>query len=153
MMDWFAKAFIKAALVWLGLGVTLGLVMALSPGATVYRTAHLHMNLLGFVAMMIYGFAYHVIPRFTGNSLHSRGIASAHWWLANSGLALLVTGFGIRAHGGTVAAMPLGIGGLAAAFGAYLFIYNIWRTMGREIRSARVASDETSARRHLPTAQ
>ena len=74
-MDWFAKAFIKAALVWLGLGVTLGVVMAVSPAAAVYRTAHLHMNLLGFVSMMIYGVAYHVIPRFTGNE-NARGSPS-----------------------------------------------------------------------------
>lgn len=151
-MDWFAKAFIRAALVWLGFGVTLGLVMVLSPGATAYRTAHLHMNLLGFVSMMIYGFAYHVIPRFTGSSLHSRGLASTHWWVANSGLALLVTGFGMRAHGDTGAAMPLGIGGLATAASAYLFIYNIWRTMDGKAKYAPATPGRNTARRHLPTA-
>lgn len=31
MMDWFVRRFIKAALVWFGLGVTLGVAMAVHP--------------------------------------------------------------------------------------------------------------------------
>lgn len=152
-MDWFAKAFVKAALVWLGLGVTLGVVMAVDPATTVYRTAHLHMNLLGFVSMMIYGVSYHVMPRFTGNAIHNVKIAVAQLWLANLGLALIVAGFAARAHGERASIYLLALGGVMGAVAAYCFIYNIWRTMDREIRSASVASDETSARRHLPTAQ
>ena len=30
-MDWFAKAFLRASLIWLALGVTLGLAMAAVP--------------------------------------------------------------------------------------------------------------------------
>ena len=71
-MEWFVKAFLKASLAWLALGVTLGLAMAAHPVWTVYRAAHMHMVLLGFVTMMIYGVAYHVIPRFAGFPLHSR---------------------------------------------------------------------------------
>ena len=48
-MDWFVKAFLKASLVWLVLGVTLGVAMAAHPVWTVYRPAHMHMVLLGFV--------------------------------------------------------------------------------------------------------
>lgn len=128
-MDWFAKAFIKAALVWLGLGVTLGVVMAVSPAAAVYRTAHLHMNLLGFVSMMIYGVAYHVIPRFTGNAIHNRTIAVAQLWLANAGLALMAGGFGLRARGEPTATHMLALGGVVGALAAYCFMYNIWRTL------------------------
>ena len=74
-MDWFVRAFLKSSLVWLGLGVTLGVGMAGHPAWLVYRPAHLHMTLLGFVAMMIFGVAYHVIPRFTGHPLHGRRLA------------------------------------------------------------------------------
>lgn len=128
-MDWFAKAFIKAALVWLGLGVTLGLVMAVYPATAVYRTAHLHMNLLGFVSMMIYGVAYHVLPRFTGNAIHNVSIAVAQLWLANLGLALLASGFLLRAHGVLTGMSMLVLGGVMGAAAAYCFIYNIWRTL------------------------
>jgi cbb3-type cytochrome oxidase subunit 1 len=131
-MDWFAKAFLKASLVWLTAGVTLGVAMAVHPAWSVYRVSHEHMNLLGFVTMMIYGVAYHVIPRFTGVPLHSRRIAGAHWWMANTGLLLMVVGFALRASGtGPIFASTaiLSSGGLAAAIGAYLFVYNIWRTL------------------------
>ena len=129
MMDWFVKRFIKASVAWLSLGVTLGLAMAMHPAWVIYRPAHLHMNLLGFVAMMIFGVAYHVIPRFTGHPLHSRRLAGAHWWIANVGLALFALGFILAPHVPSASAPLLAIGGTLSAGGAYAFAYNIWRTV------------------------
>ena len=56
----------------------MGTWMALAPGATMYRPAHVHLNLLGFVSMVIFGVAYHVIPRFTGHPLHNPRLAGGH---------------------------------------------------------------------------
>ena len=128
-MEWFVKAFLKASLAWLAAGVTLGVAMAVHPVWTVYRLAHVHMLLLGFVTMMIFGVAYHVIPRFTGHALHGRRAAGWHWWLSNAGLALMATGFALRVHGVPVATALLGVGGLASATGAYTFAYLVWRTI------------------------
>ena len=130
-MDWSVKAYLKASLVWLGLGVSLGVAMAVRPSWTVYRTAHLHMNLVGFVTMMLFGVAYHVIPRFTGHPLHSRRLAVAQWWAANAGLALFVTGFALLPHMafGTTARAVVATGGALTAAAAYIFVYNIWRTI------------------------
>src|SRR3954464_8299644 len=97
-MEWFVRWFLKASLAWLASGVALGVAMAAHPVWTVYKAAHMHMMLLGFVTMMIYGVAYHVIPRFTGYPLPSRKAAGAHWWLANTGLLLMVCGFILRAQ-------------------------------------------------------
>ena len=135
-MDWFVKAFIKASLAWLVLAVSMGVAMAVRPQWLVYRPAHLHMALLGFVAMMIFGVAYHVIPRFTGNPLHSRTLAGVHWWLANVGLTSLVGGFVMRVHLGEGAIPVLAGGGVVAAAGAYTFAYNLWRTLGAAPRPA-----------------
>ena len=88
------------------------------------------MNLLGFVAMMIFGVAFHVVPRFTGRPLHSARLAGAQWWLSNAGLSLMASGFAIRPVGHPAAAAVLGTGALLGAFGAYAFISNIWRTLG-----------------------
>jgi hypothetical protein len=61
-MDWFVVVpFSRASLVWFSLAVVLAVAMAIVPTLTVYRTAHLHMALLGFVTQMIYGVALHVI--------------------------------------------------------------------------------------------
>jgi cbb3-type cytochrome oxidase subunit 1 len=136
-MEWFVKAFLKASLAWLGAGVALGLAMAVHPLRTVYRAVHLHMNLLGFVAMMIFGVAYHVIPRFTGHPLYSRRLAMVHWWTANLGLALFSIGLAGQAHSARFAALALGVGGTLSALGAFLFILNVWRTIDGPRRRAR----------------
>ena len=128
-MDWYVRAFIKASLTWLALGVTLGVAMAAHPAWTIYRLTHVHMVLLGFVTMMIFGVAYHVIPRFAGFPLHSRRAAVWHWWIANAGLALMAIGFALRARAIPWATHVLACGGLLSATGAYLFAYLLWRTI------------------------
>jgi cbb3-type cytochrome oxidase subunit 1 len=158
MMEWFVTRFLKASLAWFGAGITLGVLMAVRPAFAIYRTAHLHMNLLGFVAMMIFGVAYHVIPRFSGHPLHSRRLAGAHWWLANTGLALFVSGFILGPHVGRPALVLVALGGVAAAAGGYCFIYNLWRTLdgSAEARRAlgKVAQSANSATaRRLPVAE
>ena len=146
-MDWYVKAYLKASLLWLAAGVSLGIAMALQPAWAVYRAAHLHMNLLGFVAMMIFGVAYHVIPRFTGNPLHSRRLAGLQWWLANIGLALFVTGLALLPA--TIYAMPARIvvaaGGLLSGLAAYAFVYNMWRTIDGPARRRTDTSEVTAS--------
>jgi cbb3-type cytochrome oxidase subunit 1 len=128
-MDWFSLRFLKAGLVWLGLGVLFGLAMAVYPGWVVFRPIHAHLNLLGFVAMIISGVAYHVIPRFTGHPLHSPRLAGAHWWLANVGLVVLTSGFFLSLRYGPRFAPISMVGGTLSALAAWAFIYNMWRTI------------------------
>lgn len=133
-MDWFARAFVLASVFWLVLGVTLGTAMAVHPAWIIYRPVHMHMTLLGFVTMMIFGVAYHVLPRFAGRPLWSRHLPTWHVWASNSGLALMCIGFTLRASSSAeaiVAPQVLGTGGALSAFGAYLFAFNVWRTMAR----------------------
>ena len=106
-MDWFSKAFLKSSLAWFGVGVTLGAVMSSWPNAAAYRTAHFHMNLLGFVSMMIFGVAYHVIPRFMGHPLHDKRLAAIHFYVANVGLATLSVGFLLVPTLGAPRAIPV----------------------------------------------
>src|SRR3954470_15921997 len=83
-MDPFVRRFIRSSLLWLGVGVTLGVLMTVRPAMLAFRPAHMHANLLGFVSMMIFGVAYHVIPRFTGRPLQSPGLAALHLWLPHT---------------------------------------------------------------------
>lgn len=142
-MEHFVRGFIRASLVWLGAGVLIGVSMAFWPGeALVYRPAHIHANLLGFVSMMIFGVAYHVMPRFTGNPLHSRREAAWHLWIANLGLVMLVGGWIGRVWVPDAATIVLRSGAAASAVGAFLFIHNLWRTLGavRESPAPRAAA-------------
>jgi heme/copper-type cytochrome/quinol oxidase subunit 1 len=145
-MDPYVRNFVRASLMWLGIGVLIGVSMAFWPReALVYRTAHVHANLLGFVSMMIFGVAYHVMPRFSGTPLHSQRQASVHLWMANMGLALLVGGWIGRLWVPDPAAVALRAGAATSAIGAFLFIHNIWRTLGRKPGGVRVHSGPSAA--------
>ena len=128
-MDWFVKAFLKSSLAWFAAGVTLGLAMAVYPPLAVYRIAHLHLNLLGFVAQMIYGVSLHVVPRFFGHPLVHPRLAEAQFWLAQAGLILLATGFALRVRGVTGAGALVAAGALLSASAAYCYIVNVWKTI------------------------
>jgi cytochrome c oxidase cbb3-type subunit 1 len=146
-MSPFIKWFMKSSLFWLGSGVTLGVVMAVEPRFMVYRPAHVHMNLLGFVTMMIFAVGYHVLPRIAGAPLCWAWLGPIHWWLANTGLAMMVTGFFVIPSNAVVGRWILAPGGTLAAAGAFCFIVNIWRTI--DIASGRAAA-QAPARKGLP---
>lgn len=137
-MSSYVKWFMKSSLFWLGCGVTLGVAIAIKPGLIIYRPAHVHMNLLGFVTMMIFAVGYHVLPRIAGAPLRWEWLAPIHWWLANTGLALMVVGFFVIPTSPVIGRWVLAPGGLLAAVGAFCFIVNIWRTV--DIASARAAA-------------
>lgn len=148
-MDTFAKSFIRASLLWFVAGVTLGLAMAIHPAWVVYRPAHAHMNLVGFVVMMIFGVGYQILPRFFGHPIHSKALAVVHVWLANLGLAVLVGGFMLAPHIGTSSIPVTASGGALWAIGAYGFVYNMWRTFDAAERRRRLNAEAPPAR-HLP---
>ena len=149
-MDWFVKAFIRASLVWFALGILTGLVIAAYPAWVAYRPAHAHMNVVGFLTMMVFGVGYQLLPRLFGHALHSRGLAVAHWWLANVGLAAMVVGFILAPHTGSTRSAPItATGGLLFTLGALGFVYNLWRTFNKADARARARALE----RMLPTVE
>ncbi len=135
-MDWFVRAFIKASLCWFSAALLLAVAMAIAPSLTAYRTAHLHMALLGFVTQMIYGVALHVVPRFFGQPLVLRRAAEVQFWCAQAGLAALAAGFALRVHGVGAAAVLLPVGGILSAVAGACFVVNLWRTIDASPMSA-----------------
>ena len=126
-MEPYVRNFLRSCLVWLGVGVTIGVTMVFAPyHALAYRPAHLHANLLGFVSMMIFGVGYHVLPRFAGKPIRSPTHAILHLYCGNIGLALMVGGFIARVTWPTPGRLMLAAGGIASAAAAFLFIANIW---------------------------
>ena len=117
------------------------------PTLTAYRTAHLHMALLGFVAQMIYGVALHVVPRFFGQPLVYRRVAEVQFWAAQSGLTLMAVGFITRVHGFSLATALIATGGTLSAIGAGCFVVNIWRT----IDASPMSAVHAKAAKGLPT--
>ena len=117
--------FIAAALAYFVVGMLLGLAMAFEPAWIYYiRPAHAHVNLLGWVSMFIYGVAYHVLPRFTGQPLHSERLADFHLVAANVGLVGMAVSVAVLGPGPV-----FGVFGLLQMLGGLSFVYNIGRTI------------------------
>jgi cytochrome c oxidase cbb3-type subunit 1 len=148
-MDWFVKAFIRASLAWFTLGIIFGVAMAAYPPWVVYRPAHAHMNVVGFLTMMVFGVGYQLLPRLFGFPLHSRAFAIAHWWLANVGLAAMVAGFVLAPHIGSRSAPVTATGGTLFSIGAFLFVFNLWKTFNKA--DARQRARAEAAATQLPT--
>lgn len=146
-MDSFAKAFVRSSLVWFMLGISLGIAMAVHPAWAVYRPAHAHMNLAGFVVMMIFGVGYQMLPRMFGHPVYSRSLATAHFWLANLGLAGLVAGFLLAPSFGERSIPFTAAGGSLWALGAYGFVFNMWRTFSLAEDRKRAADAAPAGRR------
>jgi hypothetical protein len=86
-MDKSVKAFILASLVYLFLGACFGTMMTMNIGQPVlFRFAHMHLLLLGFMAMMVYGVGYFILPRFNGTELNWPWMVQVHFWISNLGL-------------------------------------------------------------------
>jgi cbb3-type cytochrome oxidase subunit 1 len=80
-----SRGFLVTAPFYMIVGVLIGMYMAASNDHDLLP-AHAHINLLGFVLMMLFGLAYHQFPAAGATML-----ARAHFWLHQVGsLVLLV---------------------------------------------------------------
>ena len=145
-MEWFIKAFIRASLLWFAGGIILGVGMAIEPAWSAYRPAHAHMNVVGFLTMLVFGVGYQLLPRLFGHPLRSPRLAVAHLFLANAGLAGLVIGFLLRPRWFQEARWVIAAGGTLFAIGALLWVWNLWRTF-----DAADARQREKTGRGLPT--
>ena len=128
-MSNISVGFIRASLVYLLVGITIGLIMAL-PGGYAWLTAvalgtpsiaHAHALLPGFMLMMVMGTAYHIFPRFTGNPIKSQRLVWINFWACQIGVAGMVSGFLFR--GLVPWLMPTGA--IIQTVGMALFAFNM----------------------------
>ena len=78
--------FALASLIYLVIGSTMGVFMLLTSESI--KPSHAHVLLIGFVAMMIFGVGYHLLPVFAGTDLYSLRLAEIHFWLQNIGYVI-----------------------------------------------------------------
>ncbi len=92
-----ASRFLRLSILYALIGMALGIVMA-AMGDVSQMPTHAHINLLGFVAMAIYGFFYRLYPAAEGGWM-----AATHFWVTNAGFVGLMLSVG-AIHGGYDAA-------------------------------------------------
>ena len=126
-MDTYSRLFIKASVIYLAIGVLFGLHMAVADHAQQQlRFVHIHLLLLGFMAMMIYGVAYHILPRFNAKPVPYPILIPVHFWLSNIGLigmSILFMLGAFWAEGGM--RYLFGLFGLIEATAIFIFAFNM----------------------------
>lgn len=121
-MSQLSTRCIKAAFICLALGIGLGAWFALDRAAGAWlRPLHAALNLWGWTTLLIYGMAYHMLPRFTGQPLRRTRLATAQSWLAIGGIALVGVGWAAVLAGLPLAQAILLAGGTLQVLAAALF--------------------------------
>lgn len=118
--------FAWASLVYLLIGSTLGVFMAVN--SSPLTPSHAHVLLIGFVSMMIFGVGYHLLPVFAGTDLYSLRLAEIQFWLQNIGLAGLALTMPYR-YANNDYRLGTILFGTISLIAIYIFVYNIARSL------------------------
>lgn len=123
-MGEYSRVFIKASVIYLLVGAVFGLWMAFDP-AQLGRMipVHVHFMLLGWVSMLMFAVAYHILPRFHAKLLYSERMAFTHFYIAN--LSLIGMAYGFWAGSTQLVA----VFGSLQTIGFLLFAYNIYKSV------------------------
>ena len=123
--------YLRMSVVYFVLGVVLGFAMLLWPGEAGYLVSvHVHLNLLGFMSMMIYGVGYHILPKFSGRHIYSPRIMTVQFWLANAGLIGMAVSWPITVAGdSSVADNALILAAFLSLLSIILFAFNMLKTV------------------------
>lgn len=127
-----SKLFIIASITYLFFGTIMGFVMAYRSGKWVLRLmpSHAHFNLAGWVSMLIYGFAYFLLPIASGHGLYSERLPYFHFAVANIGLlGMAAMWAGSRFPNSPVKASFVWPFGLLYIFSIWLFVFNLVMTL------------------------
>ncbi len=131
-MEGVSKFFIIASLFYLVAGTSLGFLMAFKSGKWVLRLmpAHAHINLLGWVSMLIFGFAYYLVPMAAGRPMYSHSLPYVHFALANTGLVgMAVCWVASRFPNSPVSPRFVWPFGLMVVVSLWLFMFNVVMTL------------------------
>jgi cytochrome c oxidase cbb3-type subunit I len=167
-----ALRFMMIAAVFYGLSTFEGSFLAIRPvnslsHYTDWTVAHVHAGVLGWVAMIVFGAFYSVVPRLWNRErMYSAKLVEAHFWLALAGTLVYVvamwnsgmiqglmwrtyTESGTLAYSfvdSLVAMHPYyiarAVGGLLFLIGTLVGAYNIWMTVRGVPAEARAPADD-----------
>ncbi len=123
--------YLRMSVIYFIVGALIGFCMLLWPSESGYYTpVHVHLNLLGFMSMMIYGVGYHILPKFSGQLIYSPAILKVQFWVSNAGLIGMTLSWPFMLRGDESSA---GLVLIASAFlslvAIVLFAFNILKTI------------------------
>ena len=113
--------YLIAAAVYGVIGMGLGIVMGAQQEFSM-APVHAHINLLGWVALTLYGLVYHVVPSMTNGKL-----GTIQFYLANIGLLLMIPALTMVLKGNTSVVPVLAVGEICTIAALILFLVNLWK--------------------------
>jgi hypothetical protein len=117
--------WLKLAILYLILGVGLGIAMGASQNFTL-RPVHAHINLLGWTTMALAGLIYSVFPQ-AGESR----LARVHFWLLNLALPVMMVALSLVLLGKTGIEPILAVAEVAGALSIIVFAVNLFLNLKR----------------------
>lgn len=127
-MDKYSRWFIVASVMYLLIGAFMGVMMATGLLDLSFRFVHIHLNLFGFMTMMVFGVAYHILPRFMGKMVKNAGLIPLHFYFVNIGLIgmmLSYLGGGYMEQSSLTATYLFGVFSIISFVGIIFFALNI----------------------------
>ena len=112
--------WLKLAVVYLILGISLGIAMGASQNFTL-RPVHAHVNLLGWTTMALAGLIYSVFPK-AGESR----LARLHFWMLNLALPVMMVALTMLLLGHMAIAPVLAISEIIGALAIVAFAANLF---------------------------
>jgi hypothetical protein len=112
--------WIKLAVLYLIIGISLGMAMGASQNFTL-RPVHAHVNLLGWTTMALAGLIYSVFPKAGASRL-----ARLHFWLLNLALPVMMVALSMMLLGHMAFAPALVIAEIIAALAILAFAANLF---------------------------
>lgn len=120
--------FLRLAVIYVLLGVTLGIVMAASHNFT-FRPVHAHLNLLGWASMALFGLWYRSAPAAAETRL-----AQVHFWLHNIALPIQMVTLSMYVSGNNAVEPVLALASVVMGIGFVCFAINLWKHTGQGSR-------------------
>jgi hypothetical protein len=118
-----ANRFIYTAVAFFVIGVSLGIYMGANKDFR-FTHVHVHINLLGWVALGLIGVLYSVYPR-----LQQSWLARTHYWLHTIGLIIFMGGFAWGTINGVFATLPVAAGSTMVAIGVLMFATHVFSNL------------------------
>jgi len=129
-MDTFVRRFIIMSIVYLGISSLVGIAMLGSEKAMALKFVHSHLNMLGWVSMMIYGVGYHILPKFVGRQMYSKKLGEVQFWAANIGLVAMLVFYMLNLSAPSDALVAATVlAGVLELVSIFLFFYNMLKTL------------------------
>jgi cbb3-type cytochrome oxidase subunit 1 len=124
--------YLRMSVIYFVAGAVIGFAMILWPDESGYYIAtHTHLNLLGFMSMMIYGVGYHILPKFSGRNIYSPMIMHIQFWAGNAGLIGMAVSWPFASRVGFLnfPEPVLTISAFLSLAAVVLFTFNILKTI------------------------